>query len=196
MSVLISFIYRYCSLKNNTEVLHTRKAAFIVAISVIFYPMPAIIPNLFTFQHTDESAVNFLSSRYPEFHPVYATISCSSFFDDKFILICLIPSISLIAIVSVLAMIMATKCIRLLNSIKGSLTKATYALQKQLLIVLCFQLAIPAICLVIPMCVLIGAMMIGSINMLCELIIIYWISWDNFSMVRSTDSYFHTTCHI
>ncbi|KAE9546826.1 hypothetical protein FO519_009962, partial [Halicephalobus sp. NKZ332] len=81
LSIIVSLLYRYCSLKNEERFFYTKKAVFFIAASIIIYPMPAFMPNLLAFRDAQSYIKDCMSDKYPEFYYVYTNISCSTFCD-------------------------------------------------------------------------------------------------------------------
>ena len=165
LSVLIGFLYRYYSLKSNLKFFHSRRAIVVITVAVILYPVPSLIPNWLQYRFSEEDTQEFIQTHYPDLFDIYTHWTCSGFYDDICFMSSMILALIQIFFVGILAIYYAVKCIKLLNSVKHSLTASTYALQKQLLYILCFQMMIPVICLILPTSVLFIAMLTGSRDM-------------------------------
>ncbi|KAE9547852.1 hypothetical protein FO519_008938 [Halicephalobus sp. NKZ332] len=168
LSVLAGFLYRYHSLKNDLDFFHQKKMIIILGLAVLLYPVPCLIPNWIQYRYSKEDGYIWVQKNYPELFYVYSHWTCSGFYDKICMELSIIIAMIQIFFIGGLIVYYAVKCIKLLNSVKHSLTPATFALQKQLLVVLCFQVVIPVCCLLIPTTILFIAMITGSENMSCE----------------------------
>ena len=168
LSVLAGFMYRYYSLRNELDFFHKKRAIIVIGAAIVLYPVPTLIPNWLQYRYSENDTRVLVQKYYPDLLYIYSHWVCSGFYDDLFLTLSIILAILQIFIVGFAVAYYAIKSIRLLKSLKESLTPTTYALQKQLLIVLRLQMIIPVICLVIPTTVLFIAMLAGSVNMVCK----------------------------
>ena len=168
LSVLTGFIYRYYSLKNELEFFHRKRAILIIGAAIILYPVPTLIPCWVEYRYSEEDSQNWVKEYYPELLYIFTHLSCVGFYDALFLLLSMVFAVIQISFIAICISYYAVKCIRLLNAIKGSLTAATYALQKQLLVVLCFQVLIPVLFLLVPTTILFIAVLAGSTDIKCE----------------------------
>ena len=127
--------------------------------------MPALIPILLILQYSEEYANGYILQMYPNIYNVYSRLTCSAYYDDILPSFAMYGALVLILIVAVGVTVFSFFSFKLLISVRKSLTKATYLLHKRLCIVLWFQAIIPLICLLVPSCMLFGAMLMGSDNM-------------------------------
>ena len=170
LSVLIGFIYRYYSLRNELYFFHRKRVILIIGSAIILYPVPTLIPNWVEYRYSEEDTRVWVQNNYPDLLYIYSHWVCSGFYDEICLTLGMALAIVQILFIGICTAYYAIKSVKLLNAIKDSLTAATYALQRQLLVVLCFQMMIPVGCLVVPISVLIIAVLAGSTNMACECI--------------------------
>ena len=168
LSIFTGFLYRYYSLKNELEFFHKKRIIIIIAIAVIIYPIPPLIPNWLQYTYSKDDTKMLIREHHPDMFYVFTNWACSIFYNEVYMKFATISAIIHIFFIGSCIFYYAIKCIRLLNAVKHSLTAATYALQKQLLIVLCFQVMIPVVCLIIPTTVLFVALLVESTNMARE----------------------------
>ena len=168
LSILSGFVYRYYSLKGELKFFHQKKTIAIIGLVVLLYPVQCLIPNWIEYKYSLADAHNWVQTHYPEFYYVFTHWTCSAFYDESCLFWSIVLAMIQILFIAALIMYYFRKCVKLLNSVKGSLTAATYALQKQLLVTLCLQMMVPICCLLIPITVLFVAMLAGSTNMTRE----------------------------
>ena len=162
LSILIGLLYRYYSLKQQLSIFHSKRIILIIGSTVIAYPVPSLIPNWIQYRYSEKDSQDFIQHHYPDLFDVYIHWTCSSYYDEISLMLSIILALIQIFAVGICSAYYAVKCVQRLNSVKNSLTITTYALQKRLLVILCFQLMIPVCCLVIPTTVLFIAVLVGS----------------------------------
>ena len=168
LSVLIGFIYRYYSLRNELYFFHRKRAILIIGSAIILYPVPTLIPCWVEYRYSEKDSQDWVKEYYPDLLYIFTDLSCSGFYDALCLMLSIIFAVIQIFFIGISISYYAVKCVKLLNAVKHSLTAATYALQKQLLVVLGFQIMIPVFCLILPTIVLFIAMLAGSTDMIRE----------------------------
>ena len=168
LSIMTGFIYRYYSLKGELDFFHKKRMIGIIGLMVLLYPVPCLIPNWIQYRYSERDSQIWVEENYPELLYIYTHWTCSGFYDLDCLIASIVVAMIQILIIGHFSAHYFKRSILLLRTLKQSLPVTSYALQKQLLIVLCLQIMLPFFFLVLPLTILFSAMLAGSTNMTCK----------------------------
>ena len=161
--------YRYFSLTGELKFFEKKYSLLILFLLGITYPIPTIIALVVaSFNQSREDIESLIGRQNPEFLTLVNMGICSSFKTLTLGYLYIGISGIQIGIVECLGFVLALKTMNLLKSLRGSLSKSTYDLQRQFLISMVLQLLIPIFTLIIPTMVIMSLALLNIKNSACE----------------------------
>ncbi|KAE9552074.1 hypothetical protein FO519_004700 [Halicephalobus sp. NKZ332] len=143
--------YRYFSLNGSFNFFEKKITLFGLFFVGIVYPIPTVITLvLASFDQNEKEITNLVKNQSPEFLSLTKLGICSSFKTAPLGYLYMGISGLQIGLVEFLGFFFTLRTVSVLKSLKGSLSKTTYSVQKQFLISMSLQILIPIFTLLMP----------------------------------------------